>query len=132
MAAAIAHLVANSVRGLNADSVTVTGNDGAVLYPAHNRDGELGEAMRVRNDFEHRLESKVAALLGRIMGEGRYAVQVAVDIDTSHVTSTDKLYGKGDQTAIVSEEHSQTPVGRGRWRRHSRADLEPAHRESES
>jgi flagellar M-ring protein FliF len=111
MAAAIAHLVANSVRGLNADSVTVTGDDGAILYPAQNRDGELGEAMRVRNDFEHRLETKVSALLGRIMGEGRYAVQVAVDIDTSHVTSTDKLYGKGDQTAIVSEEHSQTPAG---------------------
>ncbi len=110
MAAAIAHLVANSVRGLNADSVTVTGDDGAILYPAQNRDGELGEAMRVRNDFEHRLETKVSALLGRIMGDGRYAVQVAVDIDTSHVTSTDKLYGKGDQ-AIVSEEHSQTPGG---------------------
>jgi flagellar M-ring protein FliF len=110
MAAAIAHLVATSVRGLEVNSITVTGNDGAVLYPTTNHDGELGEAMRLRNDFEHRLESKVASLLGRIMGDGRYAVQVAVDIDASHVTSTDKLYGKGDQ-AIVSEEHSQTPAG---------------------
>jgi flagellar M-ring protein FliF len=110
MAAAIAHLVANSVRGLDVNSITVTGNDGAILYPTQTRDGELGEAMRVRNDFEHRLETKVSALLGRIMGDGRYAVQVAVDIDTSQVTSTDKLYGKGDQ-AIVSEEHSQSPGG---------------------
>jgi flagellar M-ring protein FliF len=111
MAAAIAHLVANSVRGLDVNSITVTGNDGAILYPLQNRDGELGEAMRLRNDFEHRLETKVSALLGRIMGDGRYAVQVAVDIDDSHVTSTDKLYGKGDQAAIVSEEHSQSPAG---------------------
>jgi flagellar M-ring protein FliF len=110
MAAAIAHLVANSVRGLDVNSITVTGNDGAILYPTQTRDGELGEAMRLRNDFEHRLETKVSALLGRIMGDGRYAVQVAVDIDTSRVTSTDKLYGKGDQ-AIVSEEHSQSPGG---------------------
>jgi flagellar M-ring protein FliF len=110
MAAAIAHLVATSVRGLDINSITVTGNDGAVLYPAQNRDGELGEAMRLRNDFEHRLESKVSSLLERIMGDGRYAVQVAVDIDASRVTSNDKLYGKGDQ-AIVSEEHSQTPSG---------------------
>jgi len=110
MAAAIAHLVANSVRGLDVNSITVTGNDGAILYPSQNRDGELGEAMRLRNDFEHRLETKVSALLGRIMGDGRYAVQVAVDIDASRVTSTDKLYGKGDQ-AIISEEHSQSPGG---------------------
>ncbi len=110
MAAAIAHLVATSVRGLDVNSITVTGNDGAVLYPMQNHEGELGDAMRVRNDFEHRLESKVSSLLGRIMGDGRYAVQVAVDLDASKVTSTDKLYGKGDQ-AIVSEEHSQTPVG---------------------
>jgi flagellar M-ring protein FliF len=110
MAAAIANLVATSVRGLDVNSITVTGNDGAILYPAQNRDGELGEAMRLRNDFEHRLETKVSALLGRIMGDGRYAVQVAVDIDASRVTSTDKLYGKGDQ-AIVSEEHSQSPPG---------------------
>ena len=110
MAAAIAHLVATSVRGLEVNSITVTGNDGAVLYPIQNHDGELGDAMRLRNDFEHRLEAKVSSLLGRIMGEGRYAVQVAVDIDASRVTSTDKLYGKGDQ-AIVSEEHSQSPVG---------------------
>src|SRR5208283_3438525 len=110
MAAAIAHLVATSVRGLDLNSITVTGNDGAILYPTQNHDGELGEAMRLRNDFEHRLESKVSARLGRIMGDGRYAVQVAVDIDASRVTSTDKLYGKGDQ-AIVSEEHSQTPSG---------------------
>ncbi len=109
MAAAIAHLVATSVRGLDLNSITVTGNDGAILYPTQNHDGELGEAMRLRNDFEHRLESKVSALLGRIMGDGRYAVQVAVDIDASRVTSTDKLYGKGDQ-AIISEEHSQTPA----------------------
>ena len=108
MAAAIAHLVANSVRGLDVNSITVTGNDGAILYPAQNRDGELGEAMRLRNDFEHRLETKVSSLLSRIMGDGRYAVQVAVDIDTSRVTSTDKLYEKSNQ-AIVSEEHSQSP-----------------------
>ncbi|HLX37413.1 MAG TPA: flagellar basal-body MS-ring/collar protein FliF, partial [Candidatus Binataceae bacterium] len=110
MAAAIAHLVATSVRGLDVNSITVTGNDGAILYPAQNRDGELGEAMRLRNDFEHRLETKVSSLLGRIMGDGRYAVQVAVDIDTSRVTSTDKMYEKANQ-AIVSEEHTQSPGG---------------------
>jgi flagellar M-ring protein FliF len=109
MASAIAHLVASSVRGLDAESVTVTGNDGAILYPPQHQ-GELGDAIQLRNDFEHRLEEKVSGLLGRIMGDNRYAVEVAVDVDTSRVTSRDELYGKGDQT-ILSEEHSVTPGG---------------------
>jgi len=100
------------VRGLDLDGITVTGNDGAVLYPAPKNDGELGEAMRLRNDFEHRLEGKVSALLTRIMGENRYAVQIAVDVDASHVSSSETQYGKGD-TTILSEEHSQTPVSGG-------------------
>ena len=112
MAAAIAHLVATSVRGLELDGITVTGNDGAVLYPPQKNDGELGEAMRLRNDFEHRLEGKVSTLLSRIMGENRYAVQIAVDVDASHVSSNETQYGKGD-TTILSEEHSQTPGGAG-------------------
>jgi flagellar M-ring protein FliF len=107
MAAAIARLVATSVRGLELEGITVTGNDGEVLYPPQKSDGELGDAMRLRNDFEHRLEGKVSALLTRIMGENRYAVQVAVDVDASRVTSNETQYGKGD-TTIVSEEHSQT------------------------
>jgi flagellar M-ring protein FliF len=110
MAAAIAHLVATSVRGLEPDSITVTGNDGTVLYPPQKNDGELGEAMRLRNDFEHRLEGKVSTLLSRIMGENRYAVQIAVDVDASHITSNETQYGKGD-TTVLSEEHSQTPAG---------------------
>ncbi|HXW84646.1 MAG TPA: flagellar basal-body MS-ring/collar protein FliF [Candidatus Binataceae bacterium] len=110
MASAIAHLIASSVRGLTADSVTVSGNDGAILYPPVHG-GELDEAMQLRNDFEHRLQEKVSSLLGRIMGDGRYAVAVSVDVDTSRVTSKEEIYGKGDQGAIVSEEHSVTPSG---------------------
>jgi flagellar M-ring protein FliF len=109
MARAIAHLVAGSVRGLAVENVTITGNDGAILYPPQ-REGELSEAMQLRNDFERRLQSKAASLLMRIVGENRYAVEVAVDVDTSRVSSDDRLYGKGGQ-AILSEEHSVTPPG---------------------
>lgn len=109
MAGTIAHLVAGSVRGLSAEDVTITANDGIILYPQPH-EGELGEAIRLRNDFEHRLEEKVSGLLTRIMGANRYAVEVSVDVDTSRITSHDQLYGKGDQT-ILSEEHSVTPSG---------------------
>jgi len=107
-ARAIAHLVASSVRGLTPEDVTVTGNDGSILFPAPH-ESELSEAIRMRSEVEHRLQEKVSALLGRIMGDNRYAVEISVDVDTSRVTSRDELYGKGDQT-ILSEEHSVTPV----------------------
>lgn len=107
-AQAIAHLVASSVRGLKVENVTITGNNGTIFYPPQHT-GELDDAMRLRNDFEHRLEEKASGLLTRIMGENRYAVEVAVDVDTSRVSSRDTLYGKGDQ-AILSEEHSITPA----------------------
>jgi len=105
-ARAIAHLVAGSVRGLSAENVVVTGNDGAILFPPQ-RDGENGEANRLRNELEHRFQEKIALLLNRIMGENRFAAEVSVAIDTSKVSSRDHLYGKDDHP-VASEEHSTT------------------------
>jgi flagellar M-ring protein FliF len=108
-ARAIAHLVAGSVRGLAVENVVITGNDGVLLYPPQH-EGEYGEATRLRDDLEHRLQEKISLLLNRIMGENRFAAEVSVAIDTSRVTSHDRLFGKGDQ-AVVSEEHTVTPAG---------------------
>jgi flagellar M-ring protein FliF len=107
MASAIAHLVAGSVHGLAPDQVTVTGNDGAVLFPPPRGD-EMSDALRMRNDVEHRLQQKVASLLTSIMGQGRYAVEVSADLDTSQISTKQQIYGNGDHT-IVSEEHSVSP-----------------------
>ncbi len=107
MASAIAHLVAGSVHGLAPDQVTVTGNDGAVLFPPPRGD-EMSDALRMRNDVEHRLQQKVSSLLTSIMGQGRYAVEVSADLDTSQISTKQQIYGNGDHT-IVSEEHSVSP-----------------------
>jgi len=107
-ARAIAHLVAGSVRGLSPDQVTVTGNDGVILFPLPPAD-ELSDALRMRNDVEHRLQQKVSALLGSIMGQGRFAVEVSADLDTSQVSTKEEIYGNGDR-AILSEEHSVSPA----------------------
>ncbi|MGD0074796.1 MAG: flagellar basal-body MS-ring/collar protein FliF [Candidatus Binataceae bacterium] len=108
MASAIAHLVAGSVHGLAPDQVTVTGNDGMVLYPPARGD-ELTDVLRMRNDVEHRLQQKVSSLLSSIMGQGRYAVEVSADLETSQVSTKQQIYGNGDHT-IVSEEHSIAPA----------------------
>lgn len=107
-ARAIAHLVAGSVRGLSPDQVTVTGNDGVILFPPPRAD-ELSDALRMRNDLEHRLQEKVSTLLGSIMGPGRFAVEVSADLDTSQVSTKEEIYGNGDR-AILNEEHSVSPA----------------------
>jgi flagellar M-ring protein FliF len=107
MASAIAHLVAGSVHGLAADQVTVTGNDGAVLFPIPHGDG-VSDAMRMRTELEHRLQEKVSSLLTSIMGQGRYAVEVSADLDSTQISTKQQIYGNGDHT-IVSEEHSVSP-----------------------
>ena len=107
MASAIAHLVAGSVHGLAPDQVTVTGNDGLVLFPPPRGD-EMSDALRMRNDVEHRLQQKVSSLLTSIMGQGRFAVEVSADLDTSQISTKQQIFGNGDHT-IVSEEHSVTP-----------------------
>lgn len=111
-ARAIAHLVANSVRGLSPDNVSVTNQNGAILYPPdHN--GEMGEAVQLRNQLELRLQHKVSALLSRIMGKDRYAVEVSVAVDTSRTTSRQEIYGNGHGPTVLSEEHSVSPPGIG-------------------
>ena len=107
MARAIAHLVAGSVRGLQVENVTVTTNDGAIIYPVQH-EGELGEAIQLRNDYEHSLEEKASSLLNRIMGRNRFAVEVSVDVDNSRVTSKQETF---NGQAVLSEEHSVTPSG---------------------
>jgi flagellar M-ring protein FliF len=108
-ARAIAHLVAGSVRGLAVENVVITGNDGVMLYPPPH-EGEYGDALRLRDDLERRLQEKISLLLNRIMGENRFATEVAVTVDSSRVESRDQLFGKGGQ-AVLSEEHSVTPAG---------------------
>jgi len=106
MASAIAHLVAGSVHGLAPDQVTVTGNDGAVLFPPPRGDG-VSDALRMRNELEHRLQEKVSSLLSSIMGQGRFAVEVSADLDTSQVSTKQQIYG---EHTIVSEEHTLSPA----------------------
>ncbi len=111
-ARAIAHLVANSVRGLSAANVTVSNENGTILYPSESN-GRLDEAIRLRNELEHRLEGKVSALLNRIMGKNRYAVEVSVAVDTSRITTKQQIYGNSPKAAVLSEEHSVSPAALG-------------------
>ncbi len=108
-ARAIAHLVASALPGLRADDVSVTLNDGTVLFPAPNSDG-FSEAVMVRQKMERELEAKADQILQKVMGSGRYVVEVSVELDERKRLETMHLYGNGNKPAVVSEEHNEEPV----------------------
>jgi flagellar M-ring protein FliF len=110
-ARAIAHLVAGSVQGLNADQVVVTTDEGAVLFPPQR--GENGEAEQVlvlRHKLEHDLETKADNLLNGIVGSGRYRLAVSVDLNREQLRETLYDYGSGKNEALLSEEHTVEPA----------------------
>src|SRR5581483_286768 len=106
IARSIAMLVAGSVRGLSPERVTVTGNDGVILYPPPPQ-GDMADQLYARSEIERRLTLKARELLERIMGQGRYAVQVAVELDSTKVSVKDNAYKPGP---ITAEEHSLQPI----------------------
>ena len=109
-ARSIAHLVASSLPGLRPDQVSVTLNDGSVLFPSQNGAGFSEEAV-LRQKTERVLEDKAEQILQKIMGPGRYVVEVSVELDERKRQETMHLYGFGNKPAILSEEHNEEPVG---------------------
>jgi flagellar M-ring protein FliF len=108
-ARAIAHLVASSLPGLKPDDVSVTLNDGSVLFPLPHGSA-FSEAVVVRQKIEQALEGKAEQILQKVMGTGRYVAEVSVELDERKHSETMHLYGAGNKPAVVSEEHNQEPV----------------------
>ena len=93
--AAIQHLVASSVPGLDAKGVTILDDAGDLLA----RGGEdaadgllIDEADDYRVALEERLKRKIVTLLERTIGQGRVDAQVSARIDFDEVTTTQETY----------------------------------------
>jgi flagellar M-ring protein FliF len=108
-ARSIAHLVASSLPGLRPEQVSVAVNDGSVLFPPQNDTGFF-EQTALRQKMERALENKAEQILQKIMGPGRYVVQVSVELDERKRQETMHLYGAGGKPAVLSEEHNQEPI----------------------
>jgi len=108
--AAIRHLVAAAVPGLEAGRITVADDQGRLL--ARGGDGPEGfagldDTESYRAVFEGRLQEKILQLLERSLGPGRVEAQVTAELDFDSTTTTEEIYDPDRQvvrsTQLVDE-----------------------------
>ncbi len=92
----IAQLVSSSVPGLSMSKVTITGADGASLWP--NGSGAQGTGMPALQSAEQKYDSsmsaEVAAMLAQTIGLGKAQVVVNATLNDNRATQESLLYGK--------------------------------------
>jgi len=104
----IAALVANSVEGLNAESVVVVDTDGNMLSdgsPEEVMMGAAGSQWDLKHSIERKLEAKVQHLLEGIVGPQNSMVEVSVDMNFEKLERTQELFDP-ENVVVVSEERS--------------------------
>ncbi|MDQ8196949.1 flagellar basal-body MS-ring/collar protein FliF [Pelagicoccus enzymogenes] len=109
----IRHLVANAIQRLNVNDVVVVDSMGTVLSEELRSDGLGGgmtsDVMKYRKSMESYFTNKVQSMLDRVLGPNQSEVRVAVDIDTSSVQTTEKIYDPESQVArsTITDDDSQ-------------------------
>ncbi|MDX1800736.1 MAG: flagellar basal-body MS-ring/collar protein FliF [Marinobacter sp.] len=102
--AAITNLVAGSIPEMNQKNVTVVDQSGHLLTGQE----QQSESWRMRDQYDYntrvekQLTQRINAIVGPIVGDGRFRAQVNADLDFSSVEKADELYNP-EQKAIRSE-----------------------------
>jgi flagellar M-ring protein FliF len=109
---AIVSLIASSVEGLDAGSVSVMDTRGRLMTSGRGKTGAGGEAgtfnaqLDAKRKFETETAARVVSLLEPIAGEGRVRADVASDVDFSQVEQTEEKYTPQSQV-VRSQQTSQ-------------------------
>ncbi|MDC0662173.1 flagellar basal-body MS-ring/collar protein FliF [Marinobacter sp. SS21] len=102
--AAIINLVAGSIPELTKDNVTVVDQSGNLLTGRREQSGrqQMQDQYEYNARVEERLTSRVASIVGPIVGDGRFRAEVTADLDFSSVEQAEELFNP-DQQAVRSE-----------------------------
>src|SRR5689334_17026257 len=91
----IVHLVASSVEGLDADSVTVVDESGRMLTAdRHGADqaGVSSTALEVQSAVERQIADRIESMLGAVVGRDKAIARVAASLDFARVERTEETY----------------------------------------
>ena len=114
--AAIAHLVANSVEGLEPENVTITDTRGRILSENRDPNGMLSmssDQLAFRRKVEHDLEQKALAVLEKRVGPGNATVQVNAVLNWAQVEKTIQEVDPEKTVTISEETNEQSAPGSG-------------------
>jgi flagellar M-ring protein FliF len=102
----IVHLVASSVRGLDAEHVTVVDGEGRSLSGGGGSHEEVSSnALAFRTELERTKERAIQELLDRTLGAGTSVVRVAADVSFAREERTEEQY---DPTKVVPRSYQLT------------------------
>jgi flagellar M-ring protein FliF len=118
----IAHLVSSSVKGLNADSVTITDETGTMLWPRSGGAGGAGPQAKLEAEqrYSSQLSSQINAMLVTTLGANKAQVRIHADLNVDEATLDKVTYAKkgtpltakSDQELLKSKGSSAaTPAG---------------------
>ncbi len=91
----IAHLVASSVEGMNAEDVIIVDSKGNVLSRMSS-DSKIAKMSSAQIDYQRSAEkemvSRIQSLLENVVGKGKAVVRVSADMDFSVTEQTEEKY----------------------------------------
>jgi flagellar M-ring protein FliF len=92
----IAHVVASSVKGLNAQDVTITDQTGTLLWPNASSGGAVNASSKLQADdlFSSQLSAEVNALLTSTLGPNKAIARVQADLNANQTTLDQVTYAK--------------------------------------
>lgn len=107
----IVNLVASSVPGMEADSVSVVDNQGKLLSSQNNHDSfsYTKEQFRFTQQLEQSYSERITEILTPILGVGAVSAQVAAEVDFTMVEKTSEVYAP--ETTIRSEQLEEELTG---------------------
>ena len=111
---AIQYLVSSSVKGVSKALVSVTDNQGNVLFDegdAGGTAGVAGQMMKAYQAQEKRLEEKIESMLAKIVGRGNVIAKVSVNLDTKSSTQLKEEFdpdGQVPRTQTTDKDESKT------------------------
>ncbi|HEX5580236.1 MAG TPA: flagellar basal-body MS-ring/collar protein FliF [Gemmatimonadaceae bacterium] len=109
----IAHLVASSVDGIEAEGVTVLDDAGRLLSTPHQPNSLAGLTSRqlaMQQEVEGYLERKAEELVAQLVGPGNASVQVSAAVNFDRVDRTTQSVDP-DRQAIATEQRAEITPG---------------------
>ncbi|CZX97118.1 flagellar MS-ring protein [Enterobacter hormaechei] len=100
---AVTHLVSSAVAGLPPGNVTLVDQSGHLLTQSNTAGRDLNDAqLKYAADVEGRLQRRIEAILGPVVGNSNVHAQVTAQIDFSNKEQTEEQYApNGDASRAV-------------------------------
>jgi len=115
---AVVHMVSSAVAGLPPGNVTLVDQGGHLLTPSSTAGRDLNDAqLKYAADVEGRVQRRIEAILGPIVGNGNVQAQVTAQIDFASKEQTEEQYRPNNdpnQAAIRSRQlNTNEQIGSG-------------------